>query len=213
MNTVTLLFQATLLTIKISIAAIVIGLLFGTLIGIFNSKKLTIPFVSRCLGLYINIIRGTPLFIQLLLVYFALPEILGCNMSPVAAGITTLGINSTAYIAEIIRSGINSIPDGQWEACHVLGYSTTKALRFIILPQAIKNVLPAITNELIALIKESSILMILGVPELTKVSKDIVARELNPAEIYLTTGLIYFTMTSLLSLAAKKLEGKYHEHH
>lgn len=105
-----------------------------------------------------------------------------------------------------MRGSINGIPPGQWEAAETLGYSRTQTLRRIILPQAIKHALPSITNEFSTLIKESSILMVIGVPELLKASRDIVARELRPMEIYAMTALIYLTMTSILALFTKQLE-------
>lgn len=206
------ILKGALLTVEISLAAIAIGLAGGMLLGILNSAKMRLPILSTCISFYISVIRGTPLFVQILIIYFGLPTISDINLSSFVAGVIALGINSSAYIAEIIRSGINSIPNGQWEAAQILGYSPLQRLYFIILPQAFKNFLPALTNELIALIKESSILLILGVPELTKVSKDIVAREMNPMKIYLIAALFYFVMTASLSWIAKRLERRSHAH-
>lgn len=203
-----LLLKGAWLTIQISILGIAIGLILGLLVGIINCDKLKKPGLSAIIRIYVNIFRGTPLFVQLLIVYFALPDIFGFDISAFSAGVITLGFNSSAYLAETIRSGINSISKGQWEAAHVLGYSTPQTMRFIILPQALRNVLPAITNELATLIKESSILMIIGVPELVKMSRDIVARELMPMEIYTLTALMYLVMTSTLTLAARGLEAR-----
>lgn len=208
-----LLLKAAWTTIQISLLAIIIGSFFGGVMGIISCNKLRICLLNRLIATYVTIIRGTPLFVQLLIIYFALPETLGIDLSPFSAGVLSLGINSTAYLAETMRGGINSIPSGQWEACKTLGYSTFQTLRFIILPQAIRNVLPALTNEFVSLIKESSILMILGVPELTKVSKDIVARELKPMEIYSMTALLYFAMTSIVSKISQKWEGASHGNH
>jgi ABC-type amino acid transport system permease subunit len=138
-----------------------------------------------------------------LIVYYALPELIGISFSPFIAGILALGLNSTAYISEIVRGGINAIPEGQWEAAYVVGLNPWQTLRGIILPQMIRMTLPSLTNELTALIKETSILMMIGVAELTKISKDIVSRELDPMTIYLTAAVLYLAMTSGVTLFAQ----------
>ncbi len=201
-----LLLKACGITLGVSLVGIFCGLLFGTLFGALDCEKISFKLLRPFLRFYIAIFRGTPLFVQLLIIYFALPDALGIQLSPISAGIITLGLNSTAYLAEIVRAGINSIDNGQWNACYILGYSPISSLRFIILPQALRNVLPAITNELSTLIKESSILMVIGVPELVKVSKDIVARNLKPLEIYLLTAIFYLLMTYLLAYCTKFFE-------
>lgn len=119
-------------------------------------------------------------------------------------------MNSTAYLSEIVRSGIDAIADGQWEAAFVLGLNRWRTLKEIILPQMFRISLPGITNELTALIKETSILMVIGVAELTKVSKDIVARELDPMTIYLVAAALYLSMTSTVSFFTHKMQKRYH---
>lgn len=207
-NALPLLLKGCLMTIGISLTGIMVGFFFGLIVGILLSKKLRVRWFSWLLKLYVIIFRGTPLFVQLLIVYFALPEVLGIHIPPVSAGIITLGLNSTAYLAEVIRAGINNIDKGQWNASYILGYSRWQTLRYIILPQSLRAVIPSITNELASLIKESSILMVIGVPELTKVSKDIVAHNLKPMEIYAMAAFFYLIMTLLVALATKRLEGK-----
>lgn len=207
-NTLPLLLKGASTTVGISIIGIVVGFFCGALFGIIDCDKLKTKWLSPFLRFYVVIFRGTPLFVQLLIVYFALPDVLGITLSPIAAGIITLGLNSTAYLAEVIRAGINSIESGQWDASYILGYSKFKTFRYIIMPQAIRNVLPAITNELATLIKESSILMVIGVPELVKTSKDIVARNLKPMEIYLITAILYLIMTYAVAYCAKFFEAR-----
>ncbi len=197
------LLQGALATIKIALVSITIGLCGGVLIGILNCRKLRLAHTAFFLSGFVWVIRGTPLFVQVLIVYYALPEILGFSLSPFAAGVIALGINSTAYISEIVRGGIDSIPIGQWEAAYVVGLKPWKTLKGVILPQMFRITLPSLTNELTALIKETSILMVIGVAELTKVSKDIVARELDPMTIYLAAAVLYLAMTSCLSLFAR----------
>src|SRR3989338_3722358 len=138
-----LLLKASLITLQASALGTVFGLAAGILLGVFNSERLKKLGISQIIDLYVAVIRGTPIFVQLLIVYFALPEILGIDIPPLAAGVTALGLNSSAYLSEIIRGSINAIPVGQWEAAETLGYSRTQSLRYIILPQAIKHALPA----------------------------------------------------------------------
>lgn len=203
-----LMLKGAMVTIGISAVGIVVGFLCGALVGILDCDKLRNRWLSPFLRSYVVVFRGTPLFVQLLIVYFALPDALGIELSPISAGIITLGLNSTAYLAEVIRAGINAVDNGQWDASYILGYSRLGTFQFIIMPQAIRNVLPAITNEFATLIKESSILMVIGVPELIKVSKDIVARNLKPMEIYLMAAFMYLLLTMATAYATKKIESR-----
>lgn len=201
-----LLFKGAVATVQIACAALAVGLLGGIVIGVLNSRKMPFRLLKSAINLSVWIIRGTPVFIQVLIVYYALPELLGFSLSPFAAGVIALGVNSTAYISEIVRGGIDAIEDGQWEASYVLGLDRWQTLRGIILPQMFRISWPALTNELTALVKETSILMVIGVAELTKVSKDIVARELDPMTIYLATAAIYLILTGSVSLITHKMQ-------
>lgn len=202
-KSIPVLLQGAISTIKIALVSIVIGLCGGILIGVLNCSKLRTSFSTYILNIFVWIVRGTPLFVQVLIVYYALPELIGISLSPFIAGVIALGINSMAYISEIVRGGINAIPEGQWEAAYVIGLRPWKTLQGIILPQMFHNSLPSLTNELTALIKETSILMVIGVAELTKISRDIVARELDPMTIYLAAAVFYLAMTTSISLFAK----------
>lgn len=204
------LLQAALATIEIALVSIAIGLCGGIIIGILNCNKMRNPFSTIVLNSFVWIIRGTPLFVQVLIVYYALPEVIGISLSPFTAGVIALGINSMAYISEIVRGGINAIPEGQWEAAYVIGLKPWQTLQGIILPQMLRINLPSLTNELTALIKETSILMVIGVAELTKVSRDIVTRELDPMTIYLAAAVLYLAMTSSASLFAQYTQKRWH---
>jgi len=193
-------------TMMVALCAIVIGLAGGLLCGLLTSKKLQSKWLANPIGLYVLIVRGTPVYVQVLLMYYALPDLLGINLSPFAAGVIALGCNSIAYVAEIIRGGMNSINQGQWEACYVLGYSTNQALKAIILPQVIKIVLPSLTNELVVLLKETSILSVIGLLEITRVGMNLSAHTLDPLTVYLVIALLYLVMTTGISFAAKKIE-------
>ncbi|WP_068469368.1 amino acid ABC transporter permease [Candidatus Protochlamydia phocaeensis] len=204
-----LLLKGLLTTIQLSLVSISIGLCGGILLGILNCRKLNLPLLSYGISSFVWVIRGTPLFVQVLIAYYALPELVGVSLSPFLAGVIALGLNSTAYVSEIVRGGINALPDGQWEAAYVLGLTRWQTLKGIILPQMIRVTLPSLTNELTALVKETSILMVIGVAELTKISKDIVARELDPMTIYLAAAAFYLILTSLLSVLAKMTQKRW----
>lgn len=189
-------------TIEIALVSITVGLLGGIFVGVLNCGKFRTSLTGFLLTFFVWVVRGTPLFVQVLIVYYALPEVTGVSLSPFTAGVVALGVNSTAFISEIVRGGINAIPEGQWEAAYVIGLRPWQTLQGIILPQMVRITLPSLTNELTALIKETSILMVIGVAELTKVSKDIVARELDPMTIYLAAAALYLLMTSGVSFLA-----------
>lgn len=205
-----LLLKGVMATLQIALASIAVGLLGGIGVGILNCRKMHLPSLQAFFNGFVWVIRGTPSFVQVLIIYYALPELLGITLSPFSAGVIALGINSTAYISEIVRAGINAVADGQWEAAFVLGLNRWKTLKGIILPQMFRISLPGLTNELTALIKETSILMVIGVAELTKISKDIVARELDPMTIYLAAAALYLIMTSTVSLFMHKIQRGYH---
>lgn len=209
-NSFPFLLQGALATIEIALVSIVIGLCGGIVIGVLNCNKMRNPFLTVALNCFVWMIRGTPLFVQVLIVYYAIPEVIGVSLSPFTAGVIALGINSTAYISEIVRGGIDAIAEGQWEAAYVIGLKPWQTLQGIILPQMLRINLPSLTNELTALIKETSILMVIGVAELTKVSRDIVARELDPMTIYLAAAVLYLVMTSSASLLAQYSQKRWH---
>lgn len=203
------LLKGVAVTLEISLVAIAVGLLGGIAVGVMNASKTDMPFVKPVLNGFVWVMRGTPLFIQVLIIYYAVPELIGVSFSPFTAGVIALGLNSTAYISEIIKGGINAIGEGQWDAAFVLGLSRWKTLQGIILPQMFHISLPAITNELTSLIKETGILMVIGVAELTKVSRDIVVRELDPIGVYLSAAALYLIMTSLVSFFTHKIQQGY----
>lgn len=202
-----LLMQGLLMTIGVSFGAIGIGLSGGMLVGVAACKRFKTA-LTPIITAYVLIIRATPVYVQVLMVYYALPELLGINLSPVSAGIVALGCCSIAYVTEIVRSGINAVSVGQWEAGSVLGYSTWQTLRYIILPQALNNIFPALINEIVTVLKDSSILSAIGLMELTKVAMNISARTLDPIGAYTLITLCYLGMTALISFFAKKIEKK-----
>ena len=206
--TALLFLHGALLTIWLAVMGIGIGMVFGFLGGIATSRRIYLPVIRELLSVYVFIVQGTPLYVQLLLIYFALPTLWGGHISPVAAGLIAIGMNSIAYVSQIVRGGVNAVPKGQWEAAYVLGYSTVGALWHIIIPQMVRTVLPALVNEMISLIKETSILGVIGVLELTKVARDTVSRTMEPLFWYLCVAALYLVITSSLGLVARYVERK-----
>lgn len=156
-------------------------------------------------GFYIWFVRGTPALIQIFIVYFGLPP-LGLNLSPFAAGVLALGVNGGAYVAEIVRSGLSAIPRGQFESSLALGMSPSHTMARIILPQVVRIILPAITNEAISTLKNTSLLSTITVVELTLYAQTIIATTFRPFEFYIATAVIYLALTTLLTQAATRLE-------
>ena len=195
---------------KVTFQASILSVLFGSLLGTLVGALRVVPFTPlRYIAAgYIYIIRGTPLLIQLFLIYFGLPS-LGLNLPAFAAGIIGLSINSSGYVGEIVRGGIEAVPRGQWEASKVLGLSYFKTMRFIILPQAIRNMLPAIGNEFVTLIKESSLLSTLAITELTMVGQQVRSVTYASFETFILVGLIYLVMTSATSVLLQYVEKKW----
>ncbi len=162
--------------------------------------------MGRIAQIYTSIFRGTPLIVQLSLIFFGLPVITGYNMSPFVAGVITFSLNSAAYTSEIIRSGLQSIDQGQWEAGVVLGLSRMQILRHIILPQAFRLSLPSLVNEWIDLLKESALVSIIGEADLFRRAQIIAAEKYLYFEPYLTVAVCYYIMVLILTLLASRLE-------
>lgn len=175
--------------------------LFGVLLGLFLammriSKSKFLNLISTA---YIEFIRGTPVLVQLYIIYYALPNLLGVNLPDLVAAVLALSINSSAYVAEIIRAGIQAIDKGQMEAARSLGMTQSMAMRYIIIPQSIKNILPALGNEFIVVIKESSIVSVIGIHELMYNADTVRGNTFRPFEPLIIAALMYFVMTFTLS--------------
>jgi His/Glu/Gln/Arg/opine family amino acid ABC transporter permease subunit len=176
------------------------GVLFGTLLGgLLALMKLSKAKILRAIAIaYIEYVRGTPLLVQIFIVYFG-TGVLGIELSKIAAGCIALALNSGAYVAEIIRAGINAVNKGQLEAARSLGMNQTQAMRYIILPQAIKNILPALGNEFVTVIKESSVVSVIGVSELIFQAGNVQGASFKPFLPYLVVSFIYFILTFTIS--------------
>lgn len=197
------LLQGVVVTLQIAGFGCCIGFLLGTLLAFMQTSEnaLLRIFVTT----YIIIIRGTPMLIQILSAYFLLPHI-GIHISALWTAIIAIGLNSAAYISQIIRSGITSIGTGQIEAAKVLGFSTVDTIRYVIFPQALRTVLPALGNEFVTLIKDSALASLIGVAELTKQANFVKSKTFDAITVYFTVAVLYLIMTSTISLLVAHLE-------
>ena len=191
-------------TVLLSFFSVIVGVGCGTLMAL--ARLSTNKFLSKAAKVYIDIIRGTPLLVQLYLVYFGLATVLDVN--DFVAGVIAVSVNTTAYIAEIIRSGIQSVDKGQMEAARSMGMPKRMAMRQIILPQAMKNILPAIGNEFATLIKETSIVSLIGIHDLMYSSDTVRGATFTVFIPLLMTAFLYFVMTTTIAFFMDKLERK-----
>lgn len=196
-------------SLQIAALACSLGLTLGTLLGILQAG--TNKLISGLVALYVTLFRGTPMLVQIAFIYFVLPEI-GISLPAFWTAIIAIGLNSSAYISQIIRSGIGSVSKGQIEAGRVLGLSNVAITRYIVLPQALRMVLPALGNEFITLIKDSSLASTIGVAELSKEGSIIRSQTFDVITTYFGVALMYLLMTTTLSLAVNALERRMNRH-
>ncbi len=193
-------------TLIISLFAVIIGFLLGTIIALINDsneKNGNFKILSTLGRWYVNVIRGTPMLLQLMIIYYVIFK--SVDISPVLVGIIAFGLNSSAYVSEIIKSGINSIDTLQYESALSLGFNYSKTMIYVILPQAIKNILPALGNELVTLIKETSVAGYIGIVDLTKASDIIASNTYNYFFPLIITAIIYFILTTTLTKLLNKI--------
>ena len=198
------------ITIEITALSVFFGMLIGIVVALVRLSDFKI---LRWLGnVYVDFIRGTPLLIQIFLVYFALPSIIGHRVDAFFAAISACSINSGAYVAEVFRGGIQSIDVGQMEAGRSLGMTWWQTMRYIILPQAFKRIIPPLGNEFIAMLKDSSLVSVIGFEELTRRGQLIIARTYASFEIWMAVAIIYliltFTVARLTGLLERKFDTK-----
>lgn len=202
-------FPFLLMAVKYALLISVLGEFFGIIIAIFLAlMKISHFKLLRAIATtYINIFRGTPLLVQLMLIYYSLPYV-GINFTPVGAGILGFSLNSGAYVAEIFRAGIQSIPKGQTEAARSLGMSYFQSMVYVILPQAFKVVIPPLTNEFVALLKDSALVSVIQVQEIAATMRSLAAATYNSTS-YTLAAAIYLAMTIPLTRLATYLEKKF----
>jgi polar amino acid transport system permease protein len=182
------------------------GLIIGMLVGVVFSIIRHCGFCRFIIDGIVSIIRGTPLLLQLSIIYFVLPKILGCRLDLLATGIIAFGLNSSAYMAEIMRAGIESLPKGQFEAAQTLEISTYGMWRDIILPQVLSNIWPAFVNEAIALLKETALIATIGGMDITRRSQVIAAEQYDYFTPLCIAGALYYVLVLLIEFCGKKIE-------
>ncbi|HFO2229934.1 TPA: ABC transporter permease subunit [Staphylococcus aureus] len=196
--------------IKITILISLIGVALGSILGVFVAlmKLSKIKIISWIASIYIEILRGTPMLVQVFIVFFGITAALGLDISALVCGTIALVINSSAYIAEIIRAGINAVDKGQMEAARSLGLNYRQTMKSVIMPQAIKNILPALGNEFVTLIKESSIVSTIGVGEIMFNAQVVQGISFDPFTPLIVAAALYFVLTFVLTRIMNMIEGR-----
>lgn len=191
-----------ILTLKLLVGGITIGILLGTMISILRYNNIGVYLINR----FISIIRGTPLILQLALVYFSIPTLININVGVTEAGIITFGLNSSAYIAEILRAGIENLSKGQFEAAKTLQIPSFYMWKDIILPQVIRNILPAMISEIIALLKETAIISTIGGVDIMRSSQIIASAQFTYFIPLCIAGFYYYMLVLIIEYIGKKIE-------
>ncbi|MDI6601241.1 MAG: amino acid ABC transporter permease [Thermoanaerobacteraceae bacterium] len=198
-----LLLKGAGITVQLTVYGVVIGTIIGFFVAI--GKMSGIGLLKRLCSFYTWLIRGTPLMMQLFIIYYGLPQ-MGITLDPMPAAVIGLSVNSGAYLAEIIRAGIESIPKGQMEAAKALGMSYGQAMRRVIVPQAYRRLIPPMGNEFIALLKDSSLVSTIAMVDLMRVAQQRYSVTLKPLEIFSMACILYLLMTTMFTLLFGRLE-------
>lgn len=203
------LVRGTLVTLEIAAIGCCMGITLGTILGFLQAQGNL--YMRTAVAVYAALLRGTPMLIQIACAVFVLPQ-LGINIPIFWAATLAIGFNSSAYLSQIIRAGIALVSKGQLEAAYTLGFTRMQTIRFIILPQALTAVLPALGNEFITLIKDSSLASTVGVMELTKEASYIKNQTYDALTVYCIIGVTYLLLTTPLSLLVARLEKRMNRH-
>ena len=199
------LLQGLAVTVVVSLGSFALAMFIGVTVGIARAESET---ARRWLSPYVEIFRGTPLLIQLFFIYYGLPSI-GLTMNNYTAGVIGLGLNGGAYISEIVRGSLYAVGKGQHDAAAALGFSWLQGMVHIIVPQATRVALPPLVNAFSSSLKDSSLVSVLAITELTRVSQLIYTRTFRAFEVYLAVGALYFAMIYAVSLVSRRLEKRF----
>ncbi len=200
------ILQGTFVTLQYGIICLLLGVTIGTLIAI--CKIIDNPILRIFAYAYTSIFRGTPMLVQLTIIYFGLPGLINIKISIFVAGVITFSLNSGAYVSEIIRGGINAINKGQFEAAKTLGITKVKCIKDIILPQAMRNIFPALVNEFITLIKESAVISVIGGMDLMRRAQIVAAETYSYFIPTLIAALGYYSLVIIITIISKIIENK-----
>ncbi len=191
-------------TLFLTVAALFFGIILGMIACFLKISKIKI--FRAIATIYVDIIRGTPLLVQAYFLYFGISQGFGITMSNTTAGIIVLSLNAGAYLSEIFRSGINAVNKGQMEAARSLGLSYSRAMIKVVLPQAVRIVIPSVVNQFIITLKDTTIISVIGAPELMKTANIIVARNFRGFEIYGMVAVLYFVVIFILTKISQVIE-------
>jgi glutamine transport system permease protein len=205
-ESVPLLLTGVKLTIIITIFGLLIGFVLGATAGLLKITRNVL--LRKIAGVYIESVRGTPIMVQVMFIYFGLPMALGMRIPPMAAGIAAIAVNSGAYIAEIVRGAFQSIERGQTEAGRSIGLTHFQTMYYVIWPQAFRRMIPPLGNQFIISLKDTSLLVVVGVGELTRTGQEIIASNFRAFEVWLTVAIMYLIMTLSLSRVLNYIEKK-----
>mgnify|MGYP004004365713 CR=1 FL=1 len=196
--------QGAFVTLGVSIPGALLGIVVGLVL--VAGQRAPIAPVRWASSTYVSFIRGTPLLVQIFFVYSALPGLFGFNIPAYFAGVLALCLNSGAFVTEILRAGLSSLPLGQWDAAKSVGLSRYKTWRFVILPQLFYRILPPLTNEFTMVVKATPLLSVITVVEITRTAQHVMNETFRPVEAFVVAAIFYFVMLFSLSRATRKLE-------
>ncbi|MFP4315014.1 MAG: amino acid ABC transporter permease [Desulfovibrionales bacterium] len=201
------LMQGVELTLLITLVGCVFGFLFGSVAGLMKTSRNVV--FRKLAGFYIESVRGTPLMVQVMFLYFGLPMALGVRIPPLTAGIVAIAVNSGAYIAEIVRGAVQSIRKGQVEAGRSIGLTRFQTMRYVVWPQAFKRMIPPLGNQFIISLKDTSLLVVIGVGELTRMGQEIISVNFRAFEVWLTVAIMYLIITMAISKFLRIVENRW----
>lgn len=193
-------------TVIITVIGLFFGFLLGATAGLLKLSRNVIP--RKLAGGYVESIRGTPLMVQVMFLYFGLPMAIGMRIAPLTAGVITIALNSGAYIAEIVRGAVQSINPGQMEAARSIGLTRFQAMRYVVWPQALKRMIPPLGNQFIISLKDTSLLVVIGVGELTRTGQEIISVNFRAFEVWLTVAIMYLVLTMTIAKILNIVEVK-----
>src|SRR5262249_15515442 len=191
-------------TLRLAIPAIILGFALGILVGL--ARLASAPWIRVPVTMYVEFFRGVPLVMVIFWVWIVIPQVSGLPIPEYGVSLIAFVIFEAAYFGEIVRAGVQSVARGQVEAATALGMTTTKTMAYVVLPQALKNMVPSLVTQMIVLFKDTSLASIIGYVDLTKAAQIVNNREIRPFELYLFIAVVYFVCTYSMSLLARRLE-------
>ncbi|SMF43069.1 amino acid ABC transporter permease [Desulfovibrio gilichinskyi] len=205
-DTFPMLMRGLKLTVEIAVGGLFCGFILGSIAGLMKLARSI--FTRKLAGVYVESIRGTPMLVQAMFLYYGIPMAAGVRITPITAGIIIIAVNSGAYIAEIVRGAVQSIDPGQVEAGRSIGLTRTQTMCYVVWPQALKRMIPPLGNQFIISLKDTSLLMVIGVGELMRTGQEITSVNFRAFEVYLAVACVYLVMTLSIAQAMKMLEKK-----